>query len=262
MQSVFDQPVVTYMNRELQIAHLDTPTDEIARILAARHISGVPIVDDRRHVVGVVSRTDLIRLGLLQTGKRPTDPSMPLPHKRASEVMTHRPATLPSSVALHRAARAMVDYDIHRVFVTEGNGVLVGVICAVDVAAAVRDARVDRPVSTIMTSPIVTIDVHEPLSRATDLLDRVHVTGLIVTDNEHPIGMFTQADALASRERPRSTPVEDVYDAAVICLPDTMKLARVAAHVVDAQVRRVVVCKARDPVGIVTAMDFARFVAL
>src|SRR5512138_1747765 len=115
MHPAFDQPVVAYMNRELQVARLDTSTDEIARMLSARHISGVPIVDDRRRVVGVVSRTDLIHLGLLQTGRLPADPTMPLPHKRASEVMTHRPATLPSSVALHRAARAMVDFDIHRV---------------------------------------------------------------------------------------------------------------------------------------------------
>jgi CBS domain-containing protein len=262
MHPAFDQPVVTYMNRQLEVARLDTPADDIARTLAARRISGVPIVDDRRRIVGVVSRTDLIRLGLLQTGRRPSDPAMSLPHKRASDVMTHRPTTVPSSVPLHRAARAMIDFDIHRVFVTEGDGALAGVICAVDVAAAVRDARIDRPVSSIMTSPIVTIDVHQPLSIATELLDRVHVTGLIVTDNGHPIGMFTQTDALASRERPRSTPVEDVYDAAVICLPADMKLARVAAHVTDAQIRRVVVCKMRDPVGIVTAMDFARFVAL
>jgi hypothetical protein len=48
----------------------------------------------------------------------------------------------------------------------------------------------------------------------------------------------------------------------VICLPDDMKLHRVAAHVTDLRVRRVVVCKAREAVGIVSASDFARVVAL
>jgi CBS domain-containing protein len=41
-----------------------------------------------------------------------------------------------------------------------------------------------------------------------------------------------------------------------------MKLHRVAAHVADLRVRRVVVCKARDPVGVISATDFARLVAL
>jgi CBS domain-containing protein len=85
---------------------------------------------------------------------------------------------------------------------------------------------------------------------------------LIVTDEAQPIGMFTQTDALASRDLPRSTPIEATYDAAVICLPAEMKLHRAAAHVSDLRVRRVVVCKARDPIGIVSATDFARLVAM
>jgi CBS domain-containing protein len=48
----------------------------------------------------------------------------------------------------------------------------------------------------------------------------------------------------------------------VICLPADMKLYRDAAHVADLRARRVVVCKGREPVGIVSATDFARVVAL
>jgi CBS domain-containing protein len=186
---------------------------------------------------------------------------MTLPHQRASEVMTHTPIEVSSAMAPRHAARLMIDNQIHRVFVIEG-GQLAGVISAVDLAAAVRDAKLGAPVSSIMTSPIATIDVHQPLSTALDLLDRRHVTGLIVTEDDHPIGMFAQADALASRELPRSNSIEDTYDPAVICLPGDMKLHRVAAHVADLRVRRVVVCKAREPVGIVTASDFVRVVAL
>ena len=61
--------------------------------------------------------------------------------------------------------RVMIDNDIHRVFVTEA-GELAGVICAVDLTAAVRDARIDTPVAQVMTSPIVTIAIHQPLSAA------------------------------------------------------------------------------------------------
>jgi CBS domain-containing protein len=186
---------------------------------------------------------------------------MTLPHQRASEVMTHAPVEVTSETSLRHAARLMIDNEIHRVFVTEG-GQLAGVISAVDLAAAVRDAKLAAPVSSIMTSPITTIDVHQPLSAALDLLDRRHVTGLIVTEEDRPIGMFAQADALASRELPGPSSIEDTYDPAVICLPDDMKLHRVAAHVTDLRVRRVVVCKAREAVGIVSASDFARVVAL
>jgi predicted transcriptional regulator len=249
------------MTRELEVAHVDTPVEQLARTMQARSISGLPILDTKGSVVGVVTRTDLIKLGLLQAGRRPTSSVMSLPHRRASDVMTHGSVEVESTMSLRYAARMMIDNEIHRVFVTE-HGKLAGVICAVDFAMAVRDAKLDAPVSSVMTSPIITIDIHETLDAAVVLLDRAHVTGLIVTDEAQPIGMFTQTNALASRALPRSTPLEATYDAAVICLPAEMKLHRVASHVSDLQVRRVVVCQARDPVGIVSATDFARLVAM
>ena len=261
MRFHFDEPVVGYMTRDVETARVDTPVEQIARVMQARGISGLPILDARGHLVGVVTRTDLIQLGVMQTGRRPSNSAMTWPQRRASEVMTHGAVEVNSSTSLRHAARTMIDNDIHRVFVTEA-GQLAGVICAVDLTAAVRDAKIDSPVASVMTSPIVTIDIREPLSAALDMLDRFHVTGLIVTEDGQPIGMFTQSNALASREQPRSTPIEAAYDAAVICLPAEMKLYRVAAHVADLRARRVVVCKAREPIGIVSATDFARVVAL
>lgn len=261
MRRHFDEPVVSYMTRDLEVAHVDTPVDQIARTMQSRDISGVPILDERGRLVGVVTRTDLIRLGVVRNGRRPAAKAMTLPHQRASEVMTHAPAEVRSAMSLRHAARMMIDNEIHRVFVNEG-GQLAGVISAIDLAAAVRDARLDAPVSTIMTSPIATIDVHQPLSAALDLLDRRHVTGLIVTDEGQPIGMFAQSDALASRAQPGSTSIEETYDPAVICLPAKTKLHRAAAHVADLRVRRVVVCDDREAIGIVSATDFARVVAL
>ena len=261
MRFHFDGPVVSYMTRDLEVAHVDTPVEQLARAMQTRGISGLPILDGKGTPVGVVTRTDLIQLGMLQSRRRATNHAMTLPKRRASDVMTHGVAEVSSAMSLRHAARLMIDNEIHRVFVTEG-GKLAGVICAVDLAAAVRDARIEAPVSSVMTPRMVTIDIQQPISAAIDLLDRHHLTGLIVTDEAQPIGMFTQADALASRDLPPSAPLEAAYDAAVICLPAEMKLHRVAAHVADLRVRRVVVCTSREPVGVVSATDFARFVAL
>lgn len=46
----------------------------------------------------------------------------------------------------------------------------------------------------------MTIDIQQPPSAALDLLERYHVTGLIITEDGHPVGMFTQVNALASRK--------------------------------------------------------------
>jgi len=65
MRIHFDGPVVAYMTRDLEIAHVDTPVAQIARTMHIRDVSGVPILDGKGRLVGVVTRTDLIRLGLL-----------------------------------------------------------------------------------------------------------------------------------------------------------------------------------------------------
>ncbi len=256
----FDRPVTTYMARALETARPETSIAEIAATMHARRISGVPVVDDRGRLIGVVTRTDLIALGAFQAGRRGTSPVMPLPRRRAREVMTQHPQSIARSASVRDAARVMATHAIHRVFVTDGDA-LVGVIGAVDIAAAVYDARAAAPLSTIMSQPIVTLAPRAPLSSAVELLDRLRVNALVVVDDGQLLGVFSQVEALASRDLPRSTPIDLLHDPALVCLPADTRLSRAAGHVARLDVRRVIVCKDREPIGIVTALDFARYVA-
>jgi len=246
------------MSRDLEVAAPDTPIDRIARMMQGRRISGIPVVEDTQ-LVGVVTRTDLIQLGAFQIGRRWTSPSLTLPKRTAAQVMTPDPVVITPTAPLRLAGRLMSDRGIHRLFVVDQTG-LVGVVCAVDLAAAVRDERIETPLSEVMTHPILSIDVHAPISAAIDMLAHVPVSAVIVTEEARPIGTFTQDVALASRDLPRSTPVDTVFDAAVICLPDSTALHRAAAHAAQLDVRRVVVCRDREAVGVVSGLDFARAV--
>ena len=259
--AVFDRHVSRYMSTEVHAARLESSMEAIARTMHTYGISGVPILDDDDWLTGVVTRTDLIRLGVVQAGRRSASPVMPLPHRRAKDVMTNQPLTVASSSSIRAAARQMIEHSVHRLFVRDGER-LTGVLAAIDLTRVVRDSGIERELSTIMTAPVVTIDIRTPIGAATEQIERLRITQLIVTDEGQPVGVFSQADALAVRELPRGTPLEVVYDAAVLCLPATTKLCRAAAHVADLDVRRVVVCKEREAIGIATALDFARFVAL
>ncbi|KAB2899174.1 MAG: CBS domain-containing protein, partial [Kofleriaceae bacterium] len=130
-----------------------------------------------------------------------------------------------------------------------------------DLAAAVRDARVETPLSVVMSSPILTVKTTDPLSLADQRLEHAHVSGLVVIEDDWPVGLFSQVEAMASRDLPRDTPVEDVFEQALICLPDTTKIHRAAAYAARLDVRRVVACRQREAVGIVSGLDFARVVA-
>ena len=58
------------MQREVQVAHAKTRADVIASMMI-EGFGGVPIVDDRRHLVGIVTEFDL--LAALDAGKRLPD---------------------------------------------------------------------------------------------------------------------------------------------------------------------------------------------
>lgn len=47
------------MTREVITIHADTTVDEIARLLDRHHIGSVPVVDEERRVIGIVSESDL-----------------------------------------------------------------------------------------------------------------------------------------------------------------------------------------------------------
>ncbi len=254
----YDRSVATYMARKLEVANPDTPIHQIAAAMDARRISGVPVVDVQGRLTGVVTRTDLIAAGVLNADKRGTRTAMPLPLKTAAEVMSLHPHSIPITATMRDAARLMATHAIHRVFVTDDEG-LAGVIGAVDIAAAVHDSGDVHELSTIVSAPVVTISPRAPLSSAIDLLDRLRVGALLVTDDGQPLGVFSQTEALAARDLLRSTPLETLFDPALVCLPATTPLYRAAGQVARLDVRRVVVCTERKPVGIVTALDFARY---
>lgn len=256
----FDQPVRAYMSRAIETVAPTQPLPEVLQTLQGRRLSALPVVNPANVPLGVVSRTDVIRLGLANVALRGTTPSLPLPPRTAGDVMTPAPVIVSPSLSVRDAAHVMVDRAIHRVLVIEDQR-LVGVLSTLDLAAAVYDARVDTPLSAWMTSPVVTVEAHQPIAAADDLLDRLHVTAVVIVEDGWPVGMFSQVEALAARDLPRDTPVDTVLDAAMICLPDTCRTYRAAAHASQLEVRRVIVTHGRELAGILGGLDFARIVA-
>jgi CBS domain-containing protein len=259
--SQFTQPVSDYMTREVEAVAPDATLPGVLRLMERFNISALPVVE-RGEIVGVVSRTDLLHVGRrFAAGTSRHAASLQLPADRVSTIMKRSPIVVAPQTTLATAARSMHRAHIHRVFVVENGGALAGVLSTLDLATAVRDARLDTPLSVVMSAPILTVRTTDFLSVADERLERAHVTGLVVVEDDWPVGVFTQLEAIASRDLPRDTLVEDVFDQAMICMPDTARLHRAAAHAARLDARRVVACRRREAVGIVSGLDFARVVA-
>jgi len=127
----------------------DTPVLAVARLLSDRGISAVPVADAKRHVLGVVSESDLLRniagetqkdMGFLAT-------LFADPHRLASEyakahgrvakdVMTSNLISVPPTASAAEIARLMSEKGVHRVLVMEG-GRLAGIVSRADLLRAI-----------------------------------------------------------------------------------------------------------------------------
>ncbi len=188
--SNFQMPVNLYMSAPVHSVAPDDDLVEVQRQLQALSVSSLAVVEEDDRLVGVISRTDLIRIGRRQAGSRAKAALLTLPDKKVSRRMTQEVVTVGPDDAIAAAARRMVQGHFHRVFVVD-SGRLVGVLSTVDVMLAIRDKRVNRPISSLMSSPVFTIRHDEPIALATERLEKAHVTGLIVVEDDWPVGLFT-----------------------------------------------------------------------
>jgi CBS domain-containing protein len=117
------------------------PDDTVATAvttLADQHISGLPVVEGRNHLIGVISMTDVLQL-LSEALDRESGAAV-LDTTAVKEIMTAKPVTVDPDTDVHDAARQMLYGEIHRVFV-EYDGALVGVVSQSDIVGAVAGAR-------------------------------------------------------------------------------------------------------------------------
>jgi predicted transcriptional regulator len=108
----------------------ETPLQEAARMLTENQVGGAPVLDQGR-IVGVVSKSDLVAVHQ-RTDDRAT----------VADVMTHVIYAVRPTDPVMSAIRLMVQENVHRAIVVDGDGRLAGVITPMDVLRAL--SRGDR----------------------------------------------------------------------------------------------------------------------
>ncbi|NLP45972.1 MAG: CBS domain-containing protein [Epulopiscium sp.] len=122
--------------------------EEVAKILVKNKISGVPVIDEKKQVIGIVTEADL-----LSKEKEPRFPSYieflgsiiyiegvqqyeedlrKLVASKAKEIMTTPAYTVEENATIEEVAALMVEKRINRVPVVNINSELVGIISRAD----------------------------------------------------------------------------------------------------------------------------------
>lgn len=152
------------MTRDPIAVSPDTRLREIAHLLTERQISGVPVVDDAGHCIGVVSEADL----LVKQLSRPLSRRLPLEwilgerhdpaelRRRAAttaaEAMSSPAITITADRPIREAAALMVDRKVNRLPVI-AEGRVVGIITRSDMVRAYL--RVDEEILHLVRDDVI-----------------------------------------------------------------------------------------------------------
>ena len=136
------------MSRNVITIKKDTSIEEIAHILTENNISGVPVVDDENHVIGMVTQKDLLYrdieprfpavveilggLIFLKGVRHYQEELRKIVATKAENLMTRNVITINEDAEIEKAAELMVEKDINRIPVVI-NGNLAGIVSRADI---------------------------------------------------------------------------------------------------------------------------------
>jgi CBS domain-containing protein len=133
---------------------VDATLTEAIRLLVDRRISAAPVVDGSGRAIGVVSRSDIVehdREAVTYARPKPeyyshadldraAGEALPsgfqveqVDRTRVRDVMTPAVFAVSPEADAETVVRQMESLDVHRLFVVDGDGILVGVITTMDI---------------------------------------------------------------------------------------------------------------------------------
>lgn len=196
-----------------------TPFKEVARLLASRDVSALPVVDGAGHVLGVVSEADLlVKQGTQEIEWRQT----PLTWWRrrrdqrraeattAGVLMSAPAVTVTEDTTVAGAARTLTGRRVKRLPVVDRDGRLVGIVSRKDLLtvflredADIREEIVrtvfEGGIGVMVTPGAVAVDVHEGVATLTGEVDLRSQLSLVEQMTRHVDGVVDVTVSMSYR---------------------------------------------------------------
>lgn len=225
-----DVTVGDIMTKDPEAVSAGTLIAEVVERLAGRDYTALPVVDEGRRVVGIVSDTDMLGAGLTRLSvslHRVIGPDLVREYvtrlknegRTVREAMTAPAITVTARTPIKDAAHLMHLHKLKRLPVVDEEGALVGILGRLDIFQSItagyarrtvpREIRLPqehRTVRELMERDIVTVPSTAPLADVVGKLLAANVKRVLVLDDGGRLtGIITDSDIVARvdpEERP------------------------------------------------------------
>jgi CBS domain-containing protein len=113
----------------------DQPIQDVISTIVDKKISGAPVLDDQRHLVGMISEKDCLRIIVDQAYN-----NMPAETRKVSDYMTVKVLSLSPKTTVVEAAIEFLNSPIRRFAIVE-NGTLIGQVSRRDILKAAQNIK-------------------------------------------------------------------------------------------------------------------------
>jgi CBS domain-containing protein len=229
-------PITQVMETEVTTVHLDTPVATIINLLMDAPFRALPVVDEQRHLQGIISTGDLIRADLLpvrrgvartalgldsQTAETIANPLARASNLQAQDVMNRQVRSISRDALLSEAARIMVETGLKRLPVVGPDQTLLGMLSRSDMLQVIITSPLmsaqassrtqpltqtkplanmpvqQQPVVAYMQTEVATVDEQALLADVIDALILSSTKRIVVVDAQrHVRGIISDIDIL------------------------------------------------------------------
>lgn len=218
------QPVQDVMRTEVVTVSPDTPAAELVRLLLQKGYRSLPVVDNQKCLLGIITDGDLLnRAGLSTRLDYQTELSGAVVQQQlsalrarninAEELMTTPVISIPATSPLRDAVEQMVGNNLKRLPVVDAKGCLAGWISRVDVLRTLEyhqlalETETESPVygrtiADMMYRDVPAVHPWANLEEILQALERNRRRRAVVVDSDrHVLGIITDGDLLRRTQK-------------------------------------------------------------
>jgi len=197
------------MTRHVHTVDSSTDLATVIRLMAARRVKRLPVVNEDKELVGIVSRADVLRaIAALPEPGETAEHELPAAGRTVADAATTEVPVLPAEAPAEEVLERVVESPLRRVVVTTSSGAVLGLVSDRDLLArsspetrpwilrmlmGTRPRKVEKhaldragvlTAADLMAPSLITVRPEDSLAHAIRLMMQHQVKRLVVVDQE------------------------------------------------------------------------------